>query len=178
MGFFARIFFGLFDRLWFFASLIIGAQWAGYIQAYMHQLTGHLNEAVRWIEDYRKIAEKHHNSLDNLVKSLQNSKDASLIEQGDLLKRNILRESQLQETLDSIQGSEIWQQPFYFIKNLQSDIAWQTASNYVPTLPLSTDALISATVGIIILWLPIKLIFMAIGSASNKSKMRYRARRN
>lgn len=168
MGFIARMIFGLFDRIWFFASIIIGAQWAGYIQAYIHQLIGHLDEAARWMREYKAIAEKHHHNLDNLVRSLQNSKDPSLIEQGELLKSHILREGQLQNTLDSIQNAEIWQQPFYFIKNLEYDIAMQTASNYIPTLPLSTDALISACVAVIVLWLPIKLILMLFSPRRNR----------
>lgn len=176
MGFFLRVFFGLFDRLWFFASIIIGAQWAGYIQAYIHQLIGHLSEARKWMDEYRVIAEKHHGNLDNLVKALQNSKDGSLVAQGELLKKNILRETELEETLSSLQDAEIWQQPFYFVKNLEYDIAMQTASNYVPTLPLSTDALISAAVALIILWLPIKLIMLAF--SSNPHQRSYRARRS
>lgn len=175
MGFFLRLFFGLFDRLWFFASIIIGAQWAGYIQAYIHQLIGHLNEARKWMGEYRAIAEKHHGNLDSLVKVLQNSKDGSLVAQGELLKKNILRESQLEETLSSLQDAKIWQQPFYFVKNLEYDIAMQTASNYIPTLPLSTDSLISAAVALIILWLPLKLIMLAF--SSNPNQRSYRARR-
>jgi len=146
-------FFGsLLDRLCVVAGAFVGSQIPQFMQQYTQRLAGHVEALQKLIGQLRQIASLSNRSLEQYIQKFKDSSDPDFIHQADFMQGIISRWEELQQALNHLTQSSAWLRPYYFLKDLQPDIAHSTFASYQPGFLLTIEGLCYAGTGMILGW--------------------------
>lgn len=153
----------LLDRLCVVAGAFVGSQVPQFMQQYTQRLAGHVEALQKLINQLRHIASlSSQKTLEQYIEKFQNSSDPDFIHQGDFMQGILNRWEELHLALEHLTSSSIWLRPYYFLKDLQPDIAHSTFASYQPGFNLTLEGVCYAGVGIILGWAFYQMISQCI----------------
>lgn len=147
-------FFGsLLDRLFIVAGAFIGSQIPQFMQQYTQRLAGNVEALQKLIGQLNHMASLSQKTLEKYIQKFKISEDPDFVQQGDFMQGILNRWEELHEALVHLNQSSIWVRPYYFLKDLQADIAHSTISSFHPGLSLTLEGLCYAGIGMILGWI-------------------------
>lgn len=155
----------LLDRLCVVAGAFIGSQIPQFMQQYTQRLAGHVEALHKLITQLTQIASLSQKNLPQYIQKFKASGDPDFIQQGDFMQGILNRWQELHHALDHLTQSPIWFRPYYFLKEIQPDIAHSTLSSFQPGLSLTIEGLCYAGAGMIVGWAFYQIVskFLAFG---------------
>lgn len=135
------------DRLFVVAGALLFSQTPLFMQSYSHQLQGHVSELNLQIAAMRKVASHSGKSLEQYIGKFLQSPDADFSSQGQLMQGMMDRYNHLSESLLALQNATVWEKPFLFLKNFNTDIAKATWNSYEIGIPLTLEGAAFAALG-------------------------------
>lgn len=157
----------LIDRLCVVAGAFIGSQIPQFMHQYTQRLAGHEEALQKLITQLRQIASLSHKTLEQYIQKFFDSGDPDFIQQGDFMQGILHRSQELHIALTHLTQSSPWLRPYYFLKDLQPDIAHSTFASFQPGLSLTLEGLFYGGVGMIVGWLFFQIVskIFAVGVA-------------
>ncbi len=114
---------------------------------YSMVLSGHLAESRRQINMLQHAASLTNKTLQEYIAKFLKQQDLDFVHQGQLMQSMQSRYDELSEAYTALTTSTVWTKPFVFIKNLDSDVFWDTMSNFTPGLTLTIESIVYAVIG-------------------------------
>lgn len=142
----------LFDRLCVVAGAFIGSQIPQFMQQYTQRLAGHVEALQKLINQLRHMSSFSNKTLEQYIQKFKDSPDPDFVRQGDFMQGILTRWAELQQALDHLTQSSMWWRPYYFLKDLQPDIAHSTLASFQPGFNLTIEGLCYAGTGMILGW--------------------------
>ena len=134
----------LFDRCLFTLTFILGLQLPEFIQQYSQRLSGHLNEAISQLNEFKLIADRHFDgSLTTMINKYLINSEPSINETAKIIQNTTHRVSDLKDQLFNLQETEYVERVYYFITAFDESMAQATFQQYQLAIPLSLPAVIS-----------------------------------
>lgn len=149
---------GLVDRLCIVAGAFIGTQLPQFMQQYTQRLAGHAEALQKLIAQMRQIASLSHRTLEQYIQKFQDSGDPDFVLQGQFMQGILQRWQDLQHTLDHLVQSPLWLRPYYFFKEIHTEIFHSTFSSFQLGFNFTVESLCYAGAGMIMGWLIYRII--------------------
>lgn len=141
---------GLLDRLFAVAGALMASQAPLFIQHYNQQLSGHISELRHQVEIMRTTALRSDKTLDQFIDKFLGSSDMDFVRQGELMQSMVQRLDTLKESFNSLKEATVLTRPFIFLEQFNWDIAKSTFQSFTIGIPLNTEGLIYALIGIVL----------------------------
>ncbi len=150
---------GLLDRIVLVAGIIGAGCIPTFITQYRQRLGGRLDQVLKDIEPFQKIADQyHHGSLSELIDHHGNSADATFRTEGAALQAMIDAAEHLRRALKAL-NTDLFHQVTYLVTGgLDREIARAAWEIYAPSFNLTVESVVFAATAGIIIW----LLFLAI----------------
>jgi hypothetical protein len=142
---------GVLDRILCVVGTVAFSQIPEFIQQYLQRLGGHLDEARRQLGKFEDAAAQSGLTLDRLITQTGSNADAAVAKLGGVMTESVARVEELQAAQTAIVNASIWERPFVFFKNMDSDIARATWQIFKPAIPTTVEGLVYAAVGMLVL---------------------------
>ncbi len=154
----------LFDRVLFTLCFLIGVQLPEFVQQYSQRLSGHLNEAQHQLQQFQFIADtQYQGSLVTLIKRYQENSDLAIQQTGQLVNNLSIRITELDFSLNQLQQNNYWQRIYYFVTDMNIEMAQATAKQYILAIPLEMNALITGVLfAVFVLITKALIVFLSI----------------
>ncbi|WOH38492.1 DUF2937 family protein [Thalassotalea fonticola] len=137
-----KFIFSSLDKILFSVNVVLAMQLPGFIQQYGQRISGHLAEAQYQLQKYQYIADQHYQGdILLLVKRYQMNSDPGINAAGDVVFDLIERISLLTHHVAHLFESDYFAKIYYFIIEIDLDIAKATLQDYQLTIPLNTAAI-------------------------------------
>jgi hypothetical protein len=133
-------------------SLIFGvvfAQIPQFIQHYIQQLSGRVEELRMQVESMRYAASLSGKSLEQFIHKFQKNADPDFIHQGDVMSQVLGRYEQLSTAYTHMETAAGIEQPFTFFYYVDWSLAKSTMAHFSLGLPLTLEAGVYALCGIV-----------------------------
>lgn len=140
---------GLADRICAVIGALVFIQVPVFITHYVQRLGGHVDELSRVVNQYRASADAGGKSLEEYVARFLASSEADFVSAGRNMRFNIDRLVDIKEALAHLTTSGPAAKFFYFIKDIDIDIARATMRNYTPGLNISMEGAVYALCGLL-----------------------------
>lgn len=142
---------GLIDRLLCVLGTVAFSQMPEFMQQYLQRLGGHLDEARRQVAQFRHVAEQSGLSLDRLIAQTGSNTDPAVARLGSVMTESVHRVEELQAAQTALANASLWERPFVFMSNVDSEIARATWSMFKPAVPTTVEGLVYALLGMFVL---------------------------
>lgn len=142
---------GFLDRVLCVGGALAFSQGPEFIQQYVQRLGGHVDEARRQVEQFRQAAQQSGVSLDHLIAQTNANLDPAVAKLGSVMSEANTRLESLETSQHAILQSSLWERPFVFIRNMDTEIARSTWSVFKPALPTTIEGLVYALVGLVVM---------------------------
>ena len=142
---------GILDRVLCVVGTLAFSQIPEFIQQYLQRLGGHLDEARRQLGQFHNAAEQSGITLHRLIEQTSSNPDAAVAKLGGVMTNAVTRVEQLQVAHSAILTASIWEKPFVFLRNVDSDIARATWQIFKPAVPTTVEGLVYAGIGMLVL---------------------------
>ncbi len=167
---FLSVFDSLTDRVLCVVGAVLLSQGPEFMQQYLQRLGGHLDEARRQLAAFQKTADQAGLTLDQFISQTAANADPAVAKLGGVMTDSVERVASLQTAHDALLQAELWERPFVFLRNLDAGIARATAGVYQPAVPTTTEGLVYAFAGMLLILalyhLGLKRLFGAVFSRS------------
>jgi hypothetical protein len=164
----------LFDRALAAAGAIIFAQFPSFIIQYQQRLGGHVDELAQIISRYSEAAARNSRTIEEYISIHLKSEISDFVSSGRIMADNLTRYNELNESLNSLTGSEGLMKLLTFLKTVNYDIFSKTVDNFTPGISFNLDTLLYSATGIIfimaIYFMIKKLFIIAFESVTGKSE--------
>jgi len=144
---------GVLDRVLCVVGTVAFSQIPEFMQQYVQRLGGHLDEARRQLGQFHNAAEQSGITLDRLIAQTSSNSDAAVAKLGGVMTEAVTRVDELQAAQNAILTASIWERPFVFLRNVDSDIARATWQIFKPAVPTTVEGLVYAGIGMLVLLL-------------------------
>lgn len=144
-----RFFTNTLDRI---LSLLCGvtfAQIPQFIQHYMQQLSGRVDELRMQVESMRTAAGLSGKSLEQFVQKFLNSSDPDFVHQGQVMSDIYHRYESLSMAYTQLEGTQGVAQPFVFFYHIDTSLVKSTFAHFSLGLPFTIEAGVYALAGIV-----------------------------
>jgi hypothetical protein len=141
---------GVLDRVLCVLGTVAFSQVPEFMQQYLQRLGGHLDEARRQLDQFRQVAEQSGLTLDRLIDQTQTNPDAAVAKLSTVMTRAVSRVEELETAQLAIQSASLWERPFVFARNMDSEIARATGDIFKPAVPTTVEGLVYAIVGMLV----------------------------
>lgn len=131
----------LFDRIFLVIGVLLGAQVPLFLHQYIQRLSGHVAELNRFVSNLQSLARESSRSLDQYIAKFQSNIDPDFARHGDFMLQIVKRQDSMNEALQSLLKSPTWQRLYYFFRDLQTEIAEKTLSDFQPGINLTLESL-------------------------------------
>ena len=139
------------DRLLCVLGTVAFSQMPEFMQQYLQRLGGHLDEARRQVAQFRHVAEQSGLSLDRLIAQTGSNTDPAVARLGSVMTESVHRVEELQAAQTALVNASLWERPFVFMSNVDSEIARATWSMFKPAVPTTAEGLVYALIGMFVL---------------------------
>ncbi|MBP7583726.1 MAG: DUF2937 family protein [Spirochaetes bacterium] len=140
---------GLADRICAVTGALLFIQVPVFITHYMQRLGGHVDELTRVVNQYRASAADNGKSLEEYVRRFLSSSEGDFVSAGKNMQFNIDRLADITQALEHLTTSGPAGKFFYFIKDIDIDIARATMRNFTPGLNISLEGAVYALCGLL-----------------------------
>ena len=142
---------GVLDRVLCVLGTVAFSQIPEFMQQYLQRLGGHLDEARRQLAQFRQAAEQSGLTLDRLITQTGANADPAVAKLGGVMTDAVARVEELQAAQTAIQSASLWERPFVFLRNLDTEIVRATSEIFKPAVPTTVEGLVYAVVGMVVL---------------------------
>lgn len=142
---------GLLDRLLCVLGAVSFSQGPEFIQQYLQRLGGHVDEARRQVSQYEQVAGQSGLSLDQFIAQTNANQDAAVAKLGTVMSDANTRLQHLEATQNAIAQSSLFERPFVFLRNVDTEIAQSTWAIFKPAVPTTAEGLAYAIIGMLLL---------------------------
>jgi hypothetical protein len=142
---------GVLDRVLCVLGTVAFSQIPEFMQQYLQRLGGHLDEARRQLAQFRHAAEQSGLSLDHLITQTGANPDPAVAKLSGVMTDAVARVEELQAAQSAIQNATLWDRPFVFLRNVDSEIARATWEIFKPAIPTTAEGLVYAAAGMAVL---------------------------
>ena len=140
----------LLDRLCVILGAFIGSQIPQFMQQYSQRLAGHVDELHHLLNNLRQLATHSDKTLEQYIQKFATNADPDFAHQGEFMQQLVGRWQELEHALYHLVHSSIWARPYFFLKDLQTDIAQATLLSFQPGISLNLEGLCYAGAGVLI----------------------------
>jgi hypothetical protein len=141
----------LLDRALCVAGAVIFSQGPEFMQQYLQRLGGHLDEARRQLDQFKKVAAQSGLSLDQFIAQTNANADVAVAKLGGVMSEASVRVDHLETAKLAIQNASPLARPFAFLQHVDSEIASATWAIYKPAVPTTIEGLLYALLGMAVL---------------------------
>jgi len=131
----------LFDRIFLILGVLVGAQIPLFMQQYIQRLSGHVAELNLFVKNLQNIASQSNKTLTQYIEKFQASSDPDFAKHGIFMSDVVKRQELMNEALQNLISSPTWQKLYFFIYDLQYQIAEKTWETFQPGLNLTLEGL-------------------------------------
>src|ERR1700675_1311335 len=103
---------GIFDKLLALIGALVLSQAPVFMQAYIHQLSGHVAELQWQMDSMQRVAAQSGKTLDQFVQKFLASTDLDFALQGQVMQGIIERWHNYSDGLLALQHATVWTRPF------------------------------------------------------------------
>lgn len=139
------------DRVLCVVGTIAFSQMPEFMQQYLQRLGGHLDEARRQLEQFRRVAEQSGLTLDRLIQQTAANADPAVAKLSIVMNEAATRVDTLETAQSAIQNASLWTRPFAFFRHVDASIAQATLDIYKPAVPTTLEGLVYALLGMFLL---------------------------
>jgi hypothetical protein len=139
----------LVDRVLCVVGAVLFSQLPEFFQQYIQRLGGHLAEAQRQLEQFRKVAERSGVTLDQFASDVAAQRDPSMARLGQVIAEAHARVDTLAAAEAALRDASGWSRPFVFLGHLDPRIARGTWEAFRPAVPATAEGLAYAAVGMV-----------------------------
>ena len=140
----------LLDRILCAVGAVAFSQFPEFMQQYLQRLEGHLDEARLALDRFQDAASKSGMSLEQLVAGAAQNPDKSMGRLGEVVREAMARVNELGNADEALRQASMWTRPFVFLRHADWGIARATLGIYRPAVPTTTEGLVYAAVGIVV----------------------------
>ncbi|WP_281557291.1 DUF2937 family protein [Thalassomonas sp. RHCl1] len=153
----------LIDRCLFTVFFILGLQLPEFMQQYMQRLSGHLHEAHYQLDQFQAIADNQfQGNLLALIERYQSNSDDVFQQTGQMIENLMLRIEGFNQSLTNLQQGDYLNRLYYFITQIDPELATATLRQYQLAVPLDMHALATGATFAIVLLLLGNLLAIAV----------------
>jgi len=142
----------------------MGSQILQFMQQYTEHLAGHLEALQKLIDQMHHMALMSNKSLEQYIQKFRESADPDFVPQGDFMEGILSRWEQLHHLFDHLTKDPTWLRLYYFLKDLQLDIAHSTLTTYQAGFNLTLEGFCYASVGMVFGWAFYQMAFRCLAS--------------
>jgi hypothetical protein len=142
---------GILDRVLCLLGAVGFCQLPEFIQQYLQRLGGRLDEARRQLAQFEAVAAQSKLTLAQLIERTSANTDTAVARLGNVMQGAIDRVAELSSAEAAIRNASLWQKPYVFFTHLDRSIASATLEVYKPAVPTTTEGLIYAAAGMIMI---------------------------
>ncbi|GAB5470280.1 MAG: DUF2937 family protein [Rhodospirillales bacterium] len=125
------------------------AQFPAFYQQYLQRLGGRLDQAMLAVGRLREAASDQGLSLAAYVLRFQEATDPVFRREGQNLLATLTEAQNLQDAHDALSNATPLERPQAFATHFDSDLALATFERYVPALPIDSEGLAYAAIGML-----------------------------
>ncbi len=141
----------LLDRALCVGGAVIFSQAPEFMQQYVQRLGGHLDEARRQLEQFKKVAAQSGLSLEQFIAQTNANADAAVAKLGGVMSEASVRVEHLETAQAAIAAASPLGRPWAFLQHVDAEIANATWSFYKPAVPTTVEGALYALVGMAVL---------------------------
>lgn len=141
----------LLDRALCVGGAVIFSQAPEFMQQYLQRLGGHLDEARRQLEQFKKVAAQSGLSLEQFIAQTNANADAAVAKLGGVMSEAGTRVDHLETAQAAILGASPLSRPFTFLQHVDAEIANATWAIYKPAVPTTIEGALYALLGMAVL---------------------------
>lgn len=150
----------LIDRCLFTLFFIAGVQVPEFMQQYMQRLSGHLHEANFQLNQFQAIADNQfQGDLLALVARYRSNSDDVFQQTGNVIEDLLVRIDTFNHSLVNLQQTEYLNRLYYFVSEMDIQLAGATLEHYQLAIPLEIHAITTGAAFAICLLLLLTLLF-------------------
>lgn len=138
------------DRLCVVLGALTFSQVPTFVQQYVQQLQGRVEELRLQVGLMTHSAERSGKTLNELVHKFLASQDTDVVQQGEIIQEMLKRLTRLSEALEALTQSSAFTKFFVFLKHLHYDVFKSTLSHFLPALTFSIEGLVYVLLGALI----------------------------
>jgi hypothetical protein len=128
------------------------SQFPQFYGQYMQRLGGHLDEARGAYEQYVKAAADAGLSIEDYILEHLNSTSEVFRSSGRVIENLVIRFYELEQSYNALEGANIYNRWFVFLKEVDWSIAAGTWDSFVPGVPTTIEGLVYALAGLLVGW--------------------------
>ncbi|MDF3056294.1 MAG: hypothetical protein K0R17_509 [Rariglobus sp.] len=144
---------GFLDRVLCLLGAVAFCQLPEFIQQYLQRLGGHLDEARHQLAVFETTAASppFNLTLPQYIERTSANSDRAVAQLGPIMQNSLDRVNELASAESALRNASIWERPFVFFANLDRSIASATLDVYKPAVPTTTEGLLYAAAGMIVI---------------------------
>ena len=131
------------------AGAVLFSQFPEFFHQYLQRLGGHLAEARRQLEQFRRAAVQAGVNLDALISEVSAQRDPAVARLGSVMLETRARVDSLAAAESALRGASAWSRPFVFLRDLDPQIARGTWAAFRPAVPTTAEGLCYAAAGMV-----------------------------
>ena len=141
----------LLDRALCVLGAVIFSQGPEFMQQYLQRLGGHLDEARRQLEQFKKVAAQSGLSLEKFIAQTNANADVAVAKLGGVMSEADARVDHLETAQLAIQNASPLGRPFAFLQHVDAEIARATWEIYKPAVPTTIEGALYALLGMAVM---------------------------
>lgn len=143
-GFFMNVL----DRIFAVVGALLFAQAPLFIQQYIQQLVGHVDE-LRWqVRELERLAGDK--GVEAYVQKFMNHPDPDFSGYGGLIHATFTRFTEMTATYQTLTEASIFSKPFLFVATLKPEVFRSTFAHYDLGLPLTVEGAVYGFIGMLV----------------------------
>lgn len=142
---------GFLDRVLCVLGAVAFCQLPEFIQQYLQRLGGRLDEARRQLSIFENTASQSQLTLSEYIARTATNADTAVAKLSGVMQDAVARVDELTSAEAAIRNASLWEKPFVFFAHLDRSIASATLDIYRPAVPTTTEGLIYAVSGMVVI---------------------------
>lgn len=171
---FTQLVAGVFERLLIVVGAFLGSQIPMFMHQYKQRLEGHAEELQHLLENMRLIASYSNKTLPEYITKFLDNPDPDFSKQGEFLQMMMQRWQNLSEALLHLRESPIWEQPYFFIKYFNKNIAEATLNSFQPGLSLTLEGLCYTGLGILVAYISYQTLVKILKKMTRRTQAAFK----
>ncbi len=132
------------------AGAALLAQFPAFYQQYVQRLGGRLDQALLAVERLQEAAKEQGLSLSGYVRYFLEANDPVFRREGQNLVATLTEAQDLKEAHTALSEASPLSRPMVFLDHLDPDLVRATFDRYLPALPLDSEGLVYAAIGLVL----------------------------
>lgn len=163
----------LLDRVLCVAGAVGLSQAPEFFQQYLQRLGGHLDEAIRQLAKFEAVARESGITLEELIATTKAQAAEPVAKLGAVMAEARERVVELRTAAEALKSATLWERPWVFIRNVDTDIAAATWEAFKPAVPVTAEGFAYAGAGML---LALALYQAAVAWPLRVAAVKWRAR--